>query len=167
MEFSSEAENLLMEFISMDFVSISELQRRKQKAQEENNDQLLAEMCNKLGNYLVSEQKFDDALKEFQEESLVWSQLNRQMDFGRAARMIGEVYLRMERYKDALRHENIYLKQAKLANDFVELQRAHATIGRCYLLMAEDEAARDPKDAEVNFKAAEKSFLKSLMICRE
>jgi hypothetical protein len=33
--------------------------------------------------------------------------------------------------------------------------------------MAEDEAARDPKDAEVNFKAAEKSFLKSLMICRE
>lgn len=89
------------------------------------------------------------------------------MELGRANRMVGEVYLSMERYKDALKHENIYLKQAKMENDFVELQRAHATIGRCYLLMAEDEAARDPNDARVNFNAAEKSFLKSLMICKE
>ena len=73
----------------------------------------------------------------------------------------------MESYKNALDHENIYLKSAKQANDLVEMQRAQATIGRCYLLLAEDKSADGSVDAPADFKAAEKSFLKSLMICKE
>lgn len=78
--------------------------------------------------------------------------------------MIGEVFMMMEKYDDALRHSENYLKLAKQENDFVELQRAYATIGRCYLLKGGDEGS---SKATSDFKAAEKAFLKSLIICKE
>lgn len=87
------------------------------------------------------------------------------MDYGRANRMLGETYLMLEQYKNALKFENIYLEIANKEKNLVEMQRAHATIGRCYLLTAEDKSGSN--DASADFKAAERAFLKSLMICKE
>ena len=93
--------------------------------------------------------------------------MGKKIDFARANRRIGEVFLQMGKYKEALKHENIYLSTAKTENDLVEMQRAYATIGRCYLLQAEDESLSGSSDAPSDLKSAEKAFLKSLMICKE
>lgn len=115
----------------------------------------------------MSESKHQDALGEFRQESNVYLTLDKKIEYGRANRMIGEAYVLMGKYKDALKHENIYLTIATKENDLVEIQRAYATIGRCYLLQAEDETVSGSKDASGDLKSAEKSFLKSLMICKE
>lgn len=124
-------------------------------------------MCNKLGNHYMHESKYQNALGEFRQESNIYQALDKKMDHGRANRMIGEVYVLMGKYKDALKHEDLYLKISKQENDLVEMQRAYATIGRCYLLQAEDESVAGSSDATSDFKAAEKAFLKGLIICKE
>ena len=70
------------------YCPFSELQKRKQKAQEENNQKLVAELCNKLGNQFISALKYTEALDEFKEESRIYSMLDKQIDFGRANRMV-------------------------------------------------------------------------------
>lgn len=89
------------------------------------------------------------------------------MEFGRANRMIGEVYLLMGKHKNALEHEEIFLKSAEQMDNLVEIQRAYASIGRCFLIQAEDESLNGSSEAKCNFKNAEKAFLKSLIICKE
>lgn len=125
---------------------------------------MIAEMCNKLGCHYMNDSKYQEALIEFRQESIVYQTLDKKMDFGRANRMIGEVYMLMEKYSEALKHEDIYMKIANQENNLVELQRAYTTVGRCYLLQAEDN---ENKDSKSGFKAAEKSFLKGLIICKE
>lgn len=141
--------------------------RRKQKAETDDNQQALAEACNKLGNHYMNESELKKALGEFRQEADIYSELCKKMDYARANRMIGEVYLVMGKYSDALKHEDIYMKTAKQENDLVEMQRAYATVGRCYLLRAEDDGVFGTKDAQADYRAAQKSFLKSLIICKE
>jgi hypothetical protein len=75
----------------------------------------------------------------------------------------------VRQYKEAVKHENIYLKTAKEEKDLVEVQRAYASVGRAYLLKAEAENANDNGNISNNedFKAAERAFLKGLLICKE
>lgn len=130
---------------------------------------MLAELCHKLGNFFMTQSKLDAALSEFNQESRLRKTLDSQLDFARANRMIGEVLMLKGRYDEALKHEHIYLRIAKDTDDLVEQQRAYATIGRCYLLKAEDDSVIDsgPTDPGGEYKLAEKSFLKSLIICKE
>lgn len=81
--------------------------------------------------------------------------------------MIGEVYLLMGRYKDALEHNEIYLKISKEEKDPVEMQRAYASLGRCFLLQAEDDTVSGSSNLASDYKAAERAFLKSLIICKQ
>lgn len=143
------------------------LLRKQQKAEDENNQPALAEACQKLGNYYMSEAHLKKALQEFQRESEIHHMLCKKMDYARAHRMIGEVFLLQGNYQEALKHEDIYMKIAKQENDLVEMQRAYATVGRCFLLQAEDKSSEGSKDASSDFKASEKAFLKSLIICKE
>lgn len=115
----------------------------------------------------MSVSKHQEALGEFRQESTIYLSLDKKMDYGRANRMVGEAFMLMGKYKDALKHENLYLSTAKKENDLVEMQRAYATLGRCYLLQAEDESVAGSIDAPSDLKAAERAFLKSLMLCKE
>lgn len=115
----------------------------------------------------MQESQLKKALHEFQTEATIHQNLCQKMDYARAHRMIGEVYLLEGKFEESLEHEDIYMKIAKQENDLVEMQRAYATIGRCFLLQAEDKETSESKDAMSVFKAAEKSFLKSLIICKE
>lgn len=125
------------------------------------------EACNKLGSYYMNELKYQEALGEFQHESIIHQASDQKMDYGRANRMIGECYMMMGKYQDALKHEDIFMKIAKQEKDRVEQQRAYASVGRCHLLQAEDKTVSGSTDAAKDLKAAETSFLKSLMICKE
>lgn len=115
----------------------------------------------------MNDTQLTKALHEFQTEASIHHNLCKKMDYARAHRMIGEVYLLQGNFKEALEHEDIYMKIAKQENDLVEMQRAYATVGRCFLLRAEDKEAAGSEVASSDFKAAEKSFLKSLIICKE
>lgn len=115
----------------------------------------------------MNQNELKEALSEFRQEAGIYSEKCKKMDYARANRMIGEVYLLMSKYDDALKHEDIYMKTAKQENDLVEMQRAYATVGRCYLLRAEDDGVSGTKDATSDYRAAEKAFLKSLIICKE
>lgn len=153
----------------MHFHYLLELLRRKEKAEDDNNPLQLADSCNKLGNFYVAKSDPTRALREFKEESSIYQDVGKKMDYGRANRMIGEVYIIMENYAEALKHEELFLKMSKQENELVEQQRAYATIGRCYLLLGEHKTTtfNEANNSVKDFKCAEKSFLKSLIICKE
>lgn len=116
----------------------------------------------------MAQSKLDAALKEFNHEMRLRQQLdNNQLDLARANRMIGEVLMLKGKYSEAQKHVQIYLKVSKDSNDLVEQQRAYATLGRCYLLKAEDDSVAGSDRPESDYKSAEKAFLKSLIICKE
>ncbi|CRK96563.1 CLUMA_CG009876, isoform A [Clunio marinus] len=150
-------------------MELNKLIRKKERAEDENNQQMVAEMCHKLGDHYINESKFMDALKEFRQESIIWQSLDKKMEYGRANRMIGEVYMLLEQFDDALKFVNLYQKIAKHENNLVEMQRAYATIGRCYLLKGDSESIESTESSNKGsyIKSAEKSFLKSLIISKE
>ena len=114
--------------------------------------------------------QYDKALEEFKEAAEICKNNSMRMDEGRAYRMIGEALALQSKYDDSLKFEHLYLKIAKEQKDLVEMQRAYATLGRSYLLKAEDEHDNNENcDISINedFKSAERAFLKGLLICKE
>ena len=107
------------------------------------------------------------------------------MDMGRAHRMIGEMYMLLEDFKSAIRHEELFLSKcfyislryssivhylfsleiSRLEKNKVEEQRAYATIGRVHLLHG--QSLPDLVQSTEPLKNAEKAFLKSLLICKK
>ena len=148
-----------------------ELIKRKEKAKQEKSQQSLAEACSKLGSFYMHESiQYDKALEEFKEAAEICKNNSMRMDEGRAYRMIGEALALQSKYDDSLKFEHLYLKIAKEQKDLVEMQRAYATLGRSYLLKAEDEHDNNENcDISINedFKSAERAFLKGLLICKE
>ncbi|KAG5684679.1 hypothetical protein PVAND_013896 [Polypedilum vanderplanki] len=146
-------------------MELNRLMKKKQKAIEDGNKKAEAEACNKLGNYYASEALYVKSLNEFKEEAKIYEKLKSKIDYARANRMIGEVLMLQGSFKDALKHEELYLKLAKEENNLLEIQRAYATIGRCYLLIGGE--ADDYNNGKEDFKSAEKAFLKSLLISKD
>lgn len=112
----------------------------------------------------MSKSKYQEALVEFLQESEIYRTLDMKMDLGRADRMIAEVYMLMGKYGDALKRVDAYIKIATEENNLVEKQRAYTTIGRCYLAQAENDCESQSKRG---FEAAEKFFLKGLILCKK
>lgn len=54
---------------------------------------------------------------------------------------------------------------AKELKNLVEEQRAMATLGRIYLLQGQSTGSEE--EAKVSLKAAEKAFMKSLVLCEK
>lgn len=86
-----------------------------------------------------------------------------EMEMAIAYRMMGEICILITEFEEALKYVNIYLNISKQESNLIEEQRAHATLGRIYLLQGQIANDESPKQ----FKAAEKYFIKSLLICKE
>jgi tetratricopeptide (TPR) repeat protein len=144
------------------------LLKKKERAQNEKNQQAVADACNKLGNWYIAENQLDEALNEFREAGEIYRRLSLKMDDGRSSRMISEVYIKQGKYQDALKCVKRYLKIAKEEGNQVEIQRAHTTLGRCYLMIAEESSLNgDDITNNEDYKEAEKQFLKGLLACKE
>lgn len=142
--------------------------KRKERAKNEKNQQAIAAACNKLGDYYMIENQLDKALDEFSEAAEIFRCESMKMDEGRAIRMKGEVYLKQNKLQDALKCIKKYLKVAREESNQVEIQRAHTTLGRCYLMIAEDSCLNSEAiTSSEDYKAAEKEFLKGLLACKE
>lgn len=86
-----------------------ELLRRKHRAIEENNTQQLAQTCRSLADWYQENQKYDDALQHYKEGATAYRSLGMRMETCRAHRMIGEMYMLMENFDEALKYGLKYL----------------------------------------------------------
>lgn len=94
------------------YIYFSELLKRKQKAIDDNNTHLLAQTCRKLGDLYHDNQQYDDALAQYQEEAKAYRALNKATEAGLANRMIGEMYMLLEKFDEALHYEQKYLSMS-------------------------------------------------------
>lgn len=88
-----------------------ELIRKKQRAAIENNASQLAVVCKSLGDWYHENQQYDKALECYKEEADVHQSLGNNLEKAKAHRMIGEMFMLLENYDEALKHEQIYLSK--------------------------------------------------------
>lgn len=86
-----------------------ELLRKKQRAIVENNTNQLAVVCKNLGDLYHENQQYEDALQCYKEEAEVYETMGKRFEKSKAYRMIGEMYMLLENFDEALKHELIYL----------------------------------------------------------
>ncbi|KAJ0178449.1 hypothetical protein K1T71_006272 [Dendrolimus kikuchii] len=139
--------------------------RRKKKAMNGSNRRALAEACSDLAAYYYKCNRYTDALDEYKAEASIVKEIGLRLEWGTCNRMIGEMYMLLAEFDKALKYEERHLAVAKELSNLVEEQRAMATFGRIYLLQG--QSTTDDKEAENSLKAAEKAFMKSLVLCEK
>ncbi|XP_068618192.1 tonsoku-like protein [Battus philenor] len=139
--------------------------RKKKKALNGSNRRHLAEVYNELATYYYKHNRYNDALEEYKNEAGVVKELGLRLEWGTCNRMIGEMYMLMAEFDKALKYEERHLAVAKELNNLVEEQRAMATLGRIYLLQS--QSSNDEGEAKSSLNAAEKTFMKSLVLCEK
>lgn len=70
-----------------------------------------ANTCNTLGAVYQNIGNYKKALIEYKEEARVFNNLGNNMENGKANRMIGEIYILLNKTQEALKHEFIYLSE--------------------------------------------------------
>lgn len=68
-------------------------------------------MCRKLAELYHDKQQYQDALVQYKEEAKAYRSLAMVMDAGLANRMIGEMYMLLEDFDEALNYELRYLSE--------------------------------------------------------
>lgn len=71
----------------------------------------MALACKSLGDYYHEHQQYAQALECYQEEAAAFERLSNRLETSKAHRMIGEMYMLLEKFDDALKHELIYLSE--------------------------------------------------------
>lgn len=85
--------------------------RKKQRAEIDNNIPNTAVACKNLGDYYHENQQYEEALECYKQEAAAYQVLGKCMENAMANRMIGEMYMLLENFDDALKHELIYLSK--------------------------------------------------------
>ncbi|XP_074754375.1 tonsoku-like protein [Athene noctua] len=145
---------------------IRQLQKAKEKAQRGGNLVEEAAVCNQLGEILASHGRYEEALEEHRQELRLLEGAGDALGSAVAHRKIGERLAELESYGAALKHQRQHLELARSLSDATEQQRAWATIGRTFMLMAE---GRDPREgaAAAALAQAQQAFRTSLAIVEE
>lgn len=87
------------------------LLRKKERAILENNGNHLALACKNLGDCYHENHQYEKALECYKEEAKVYESLSKRLENSKAHRMIGEMYMLLEQFENALKHELVYLSQ--------------------------------------------------------
>ncbi|XP_039278880.1 tonsoku-like protein [Nilaparvata lugens] len=143
---------------------ILKLRRKKESSYTTGNYDSSYKHCIEIAELLVENEKYEDALLEYKEAVCVGKMYNNQMDIARANRMIAEVYVMMQKPKDAIEFVRKFLEISRKERDLKEEQRALATLARIYFIIAEDvlPSSTERQDALVQ---AQTYNIKSLKIC--
>lgn len=86
--------------------------RKKQRAIIDNNTPQLAVACKNLGDWYHENQQYENALECYKEEANAYELLGKRLEKSKAHRMIGEMYMLLEKFDKALEHELVYLSKA-------------------------------------------------------
>ncbi|XP_058807666.1 tonsoku-like protein [Phymastichus coffea] len=142
------------------------LLRKRSKAQRDANFKVLKNVQKQLGDLYYDRKHYDDALEAYQGQLQASIDLGDNLSIANAHRMIGEVLAYQGNFKEALSHINLYLKKAQDLEDLVEEQRAYATLGRTYLMDAENYVKESEKEKkEEVLRQARKALSKSIRLC--
>ncbi|KAM4751754.1 uncharacterized protein ACIQIH_002062, partial [Cyanocitta cristata] len=125
---------------------IRHLQKSKEKSRRLHNASDAAAACNRLGELLASQGRYEEALEEHREELRLLEGAGDPLGCAVAHRKIGERLAELRRFQAALQHQRQHLSLAQELADPAEQQRAWATIGRTFMFMAEDP--QDPQDPQ-------------------
>lgn len=101
--------HLLLKFYRFIYHYLLELMRKKQRAIIDNNTPQLAVACKNLGDWYHENQQYENALECYKEEAKAYELLGKRMEKSKAHRMIGEMYMLLENFDEALKHELVYL----------------------------------------------------------
>ncbi|KAL4289560.1 hypothetical protein GQ457_14G006290 [Hibiscus cannabinus] len=139
-------------------LQINTAKRAYRKAREEGNRQEEARWANVIGDILKNRGEYVEALKWFRIDYDVSNKYLPEKQLLPTCQSLGEVYLRLEHYKEALIYQKKHLELAKDANDLVEQQRASTQLGRTYheMFLKSDGDHYSVQNAKKYFKSAMK-----------
>ncbi|CAN0880513.1 Protein TONSOKU [Linum grandiflorum] len=132
--------------------------RAYRTAQEEGNRQDEARWANVIGNILKDRGEYVEALRWMRKDYDVSVRCLPEKDLLATCQSIGELYLRLENFSDALVYQKRHLELANSANNLVEQQRASTQLGRSYhaMFLRSDDDCYAVKNAKKYFKLAMK-----------
>ncbi|KAL1144696.1 hypothetical protein V6Z11_A11G248900 [Gossypium hirsutum] len=139
-------------------LQISTAKRAYRNAKEEGNRQEEARWANVIGDILKNRGEYVEALKWFRIDYDVSKKYLPEKQLLPTCQSLGEVYLRLEHYKDGLIYQKKHLDLAKDANDLVEQQRASTQLGRTYheMFLKSEDDHYSVQNAKKYFKSAMK-----------
>ncbi|PKI45234.1 hypothetical protein CRG98_034361 [Punica granatum] len=137
---------------------LSSAKRAYRSAQAEGNRQEEARWANTVGNILKNRGEYVEALRWLRLDYEVTSKHLPVKQLLPTCQSLGEVYLRLEHFKDALIYQKKHLELAKDSDDLVEQQRASTQLGRTYheMFLRSSDDHISIRNAKKYFKSAMK-----------
>ncbi|KAI3735773.1 hypothetical protein L6452_15286 [Arctium lappa] len=139
-------------------VQLTTAKRAYRNASEEGNRQEEARWANVVGDILKNRGEYVEALRWFRLDYEVSIKYLPEKQLLPTCQSLGEVYLRLEHFKDALIYQKKHLELAKDTNDLVEQQRASTQLGRTYheMFLKSDNDQTSLRNAKKYFISAMK-----------
>ncbi|OMO57086.1 Leucine-rich repeat, ribonuclease inhibitor subtype [Corchorus capsularis] len=137
-------------------VDINTAKRSYRLAKEEGNRQEEARWANVIGNILKNRGEYVEALKWLRLDYEVSNKYLPEKQLLATCQSMGEVYLRLGDYSNALKYQKKHLDLAEDAKDLVEQQRASTQLGRTYheLFLKSDNDPQSIRNAKKYFESA-------------
>ncbi|XP_057495942.1 protein TONSOKU isoform X1 [Actinidia eriantha] len=141
-----------------DDTQLSAAKRAYRNAAAEGNRQEEARWANVIGDILKNKGEYVEALKWLRTDYEVSVKYLPEKQLLPTCQSLGEVYLRLEYFKDALIYQKKHLELAKDSNDLIEQQRACTQLGRTYheMFLRSDDDHYSVRNAKKYFKSAMK-----------
>ncbi|PRQ49276.1 putative 43kDa postsynaptic protein [Rosa chinensis] len=137
---------------------LSEAKASYRSAKAIGNHEEEARWANVIGNLLKDRGEYLQALKWFDIDYHLCTKYLSPKHSLATCQSLGEVYLRLERFEDALVYQKKHLMLAEEANDLVEQQRANTQLGRTYheMYLKSLDEHQSVQNAKKYFKSAMK-----------
>lgn len=87
----------------------SELQKRKRKALNDNNKQLLISSCTDLADIYIKRGEYNSAIAEYKILADLYNAESNKIEFAKINRGIGEAYMGLHNFNKAMEYLKIYL----------------------------------------------------------
>ncbi|KAL8168242.1 hypothetical protein V2J09_009741 [Rumex salicifolius] len=135
---------------------LSAAKRAYRSAKEVGNRREEARWANVIGDIFKNRGEYVESLKWLRIDFKISSDSLSDKDLLPTCQSIGEIYLRLQNFEDALHYQKEHLRLAKEANDLVEQQRASTQLGRTYheMFMRSDNDHAAIHNAKRYFKSA-------------
>lgn len=146
---------------------MSDLKNLLRRLQRTLNEKDKLEALEDIAEYYYTRRNYHDALKYYEEELDQALKLNLPEKIAKTHRMIGESKLELSDYEEALKHTKKYYDYTKVSKTLLEEQRALTTLGRTYLVQADNMSDRSSPPAVKAYENARLTLWKSLELCEK
>ncbi|KAL4562394.1 hypothetical protein LXL04_034596 [Taraxacum kok-saghyz] len=144
-----------------DSAQLSTAKRAYRNASEEGNRQEEARWANVIGDIFKNRGEYVEALRWFRLDYEVSVKYLPDKQLLPTCQALGEVYLRLQHFKDALIYQKKHLELAKDTDDLVEQQRATTQLGRTY-----HEMSLKSDDDHTSLRNAKKYFISAMKLAQ-